>query len=379
MNRSWRDNDDVLRRVEREVLDSNCQQFSLLRRNEGTALDGLFRCYAQILRELRTGKIPKPSDNAKSQTANEGLRGLGHCLRWVKEYCPSILLVPTPAPDVLAHEALELLRWGVAYDPIWNQHSAYSRGLVDAEVDERNKAIVFLPRRDVNPHFFCTQVEARKADDERLASARPDSQLAVLSKTWYDSVTSSGQGMRFNDATIRASGAIDVASSWMEKTCLPELADATSLMGCTVGKLRRVLATLYVYSLFVTKLEDVSDDQPAFGAVLQPCVVARRRDHMINWLAGLSEVPAASVESILSVLTFDPTHPHVTLAQQPFVSSGDGRLYFLPRMALLLDLPRMYVGALNKTMTGKEEACTRRACADDGLTANRCGLSGTGS
>ena len=27
----------------------------------------------------------------------------------------------------------------------------------------------------------------------------------------------------------------------------------------------------------------------------------------------------------------------------------------------------------------KEEACTRRACADDGLTANRCGLSGTGS
>ena len=30
-------------------------------------------------------------------------------------------------------------------------------------------------------------------------------------------------------------------------------------------------------------------------------------------------------------------------------------------------------------VTEKEEACTRRACADDGLTANRCGLSGTGS
>jgi hypothetical protein len=28
--------------------------------------------------------------------------------------------------------------------------------------------------------------------------------------------------------------------------------------------------------------------------------------------------------------------------------------------------------------TPKEEACTRRACADDGLTASRCGLSGTG-
>ena len=32
-----------------------------------------------------------------------------------------------------------------------------------------------------------------------------------------------------------------------------------------------------------------------------------------------------------------------------------------------------------KSELEKEEACTRRACADDGLTANRCGLSGTGS
>jgi len=345
--------DELLRRIEREVLDQHHRRCALLSRNENAAIEALFRCYSQILRDLRTGKIPKSSDDAKSQTANEGLRGLAHCLRWVKQCCPSTLVVPTPAPEVLGREALELLRWGVAYDPIWNEHSAYSRGLADAEVDERSKVITFLPRRGVNPHFFCTQVEAKKADDKRLASARPDSQLAALSKTWIDSVTSSGQGIRFDDATIRASGAIDVAVSWMGKTCLPELLASTSLMGCTLGELRRVLATLYVHSLFVTKLEDVSDDQPARGVVLEPCVVARRRDHMIKWLAGLSGVPASSVEAILSAITFDPTHPHVTLAQQPFVSSGDGRLFYLPRMLLLLDLPRMYVGALNKDRQGR--------------------------
>ncbi len=345
--------DAVVRLIEREVLDQHHRQCALLSRNRNEAFEALLRCYAQILRDLRTGTISKPNDDAKAQTANEGLRGLAHCLRWVNERCPSTLVVPMPAHDVLAYEALELLRWGVAYDPIWNQHSAYSRGLVHAEVEEQEKTITFLPQRHVNPHFFCTQVEAKKADDERLASARQDAQLADLSKTWHASVTRSGQGMRLDDATIRTSGAIDVASSWMERTCLPELADTTSLMGCTVGELRRVLATLYVYSFFLTKLEDVSDDQPALGVTLQCCIVARRRDQMIEWLAGLSGIPAANVEAIVSVLTFDPTHPHVTLAQQPFVDSNNGQLLILPRMLLFLDLPRMYVGALNKIKEGR--------------------------
>jgi len=345
--------DDVLRKIEREVLDKHYQQFSLLIQNEGTALKSLFGCYATILRDLRSGKIPKPSDDAKAQTANEGLRGLGHCLRWVKERCPSTLLVRTPAPDVLASAALELLRWGVAYDPIWNQHSAYSRGLVDIHVDERNKSITFLPRCGIDPHYFCTQIEAKKAHDERLASARPDSKLSALSKTWCKSVKSSGQGMCFDGAIVRASGAIDLAFSWMEKACLPEIAGATRLLDCTVGDLRRVLATLYVYSLFVTKLEDVSDAQSALGLVLPPYVMAYGRDHMIDWLAGLSGVPVANVDAILSVLTFDPACSHVTVAQQPFVSSGDGRLFFLPRMVLFLNLPLMYGGALNKRATGR--------------------------
>lgn len=162
--------DAVVRLIERAVLDQHHRQCALLSRNETAAVEALFRWYAQILRDLRTGKIPKPSDDAKSQTANEGLRGLGHCLRWIRKCCPSRLLVPTLGPHVLANEALDLLRWGVTHDPIWNEHSAYSRGLVDAEVDERNKVITFLPRRGVNPHFFCTQVEAKKADDKRLAT-----------------------------------------------------------------------------------------------------------------------------------------------------------------------------------------------------------------
>jgi len=221
------------------------------------------------------------------------------------------------------------------------------------------KVITFLPLRDVNPRFFCTQVEAKKADDQRRAVARPDSQLAVLGKTWCDSIRLSAGGIRFDDATIRTCGAIDVAYSWMEKTCLPELTASTNLAGCTVEELRRVLATLYVHSLFVTKLEDASDDQPERDFVLHPCVVRRQRDQMIDWLAALSGVPEESVEAILSVLTFDPNHPHVTLAHQPFVSLSDGRPIYLPRMLLLFDLPRMYIGAINKDRQGRTDYAQR--------------------
>ncbi|MHC4179408.1 MAG: hypothetical protein ACYSWU_17995, partial [Planctomycetota bacterium] len=346
--------DAVVRLIEREVLDRHHRQFGLLCRNEAAAIEALLRCYAQILRDLRTGKIAQPNDDAKSQTTNEGLRGLGHCLRWIRECCPSKLLVPTFGPNVLANGAIELLRWGVSYDPIWNEHSAYSRELVEVEVDEANKRIVFQPRRDVNPRFFCTQIEAKKADNERLARARPESQLDNLSRAWCDSVTCSRQGLHFDDTTIGDSGAIDVSASWMENTCLVELASETNLLNCTVGELRRVLASLYVYSLFTTKLENASDDQPRFGGVvLESRMVALPKRNMIDWLAAMAGVSTPSVEAILSVLTFDPTHPHVTLAQQPFIEARDGRMLLLPRMLLFLDLPRMYVGALNKDRAGK--------------------------
>lgn len=350
---STTEDDTVLRKIEHEVLDQHYRQFALLARNENDAIEALFRCYAQILRDLRTRKTPLPSDDARFQRANEGLRGLGHCLRWIRRCCPSRLVVPSAAPHVLAHEALELLRWGVTYDPIWNQHSAYSRRLVRAEVDESESVITFLPNREVNPRFFVTQIEAKKTDDQRSGAGRPDEELIKLMNTWCESVMVCDRGLRFVDAMISRSDAIDVAMSWMTESCLPELDPATTLMECTVGELRRVLATLYVHSLFMTTLENVSDDWPVHGYPLAPIIMRCGQGEMINWLEALSGVARKSVKAILSVLTFDRTHPHVTLAQQPFVSSSDEQLFYVPRMLQLLDLPHMYIGALNKERHGR--------------------------
>ena len=250
-------------------------------------------------------------------------------------------------------EALELLRWGVQYDPLFGEHSACRGRLVNFELDKSARIITFLPSRDVNPHFFCSQVEAEKAEDQRQAEACPKKTLSELLHAWFNSMRITNHGIHFNE--IARSGAIDVAMQWMEQTCMPELSGGTELLGCTVADLRRVLASLYVYSLFVTSLEDATDSDPNDGFRLMPHLVSALPDEMVRWLARLSQVGETNVQAIVSTLTFDHANPHVTLAQQPFVSARSGRMFLSPRLiaGISLSLPKMYISAVNRSHSGK--------------------------
>jgi len=350
--RRKKETEELFRRVEHEVLDQQHRHFDLLLRSEEVAIDAVLRAYADVLRGLRTGRIPKAGADAKTQTANEGMRGLAHCLRWIRAYCPATLHVPTPPADQLAREGLDLLRWGVTYDPLWNQHSAYSGGLATMSLDERAKTITFSPSHAVDARFFVTQVEAKKADDERSARTLLEERLAGLSSAWYDSVRPARSGLIFDDSSILDSGALEVALEWMAEVCLPELPSATHLVSCNLADVRRVLAGLYVYSLFVTRLEDAADDMGTTVRV-GPHVAIRSMVQMTDWLAELCGASRESVQAIVSALTFRPEHPHVTIAHQPLVSTTRGQMFLLPRMILFMDLPRMYVSAINSTEAGR--------------------------
>ena len=326
--------EDVFQKVEDNVLDRVHERFSLLCRNEEDAIRALFLCFAGILRDLRKDKNRRLNDEARFQTINDGLRGLGHCLRWIRKCCPSKLVVPPPQGSQAFTEALELLRWGVKYAPIFGEHSAYRGDLSEVEVDQSAKTITFPPYRTVDSRFFCSQVEAKKVDDRRQERECPEGRLSQLSEAWFNSVRITNRGLHFDDATIGSSGAIDVAVEWMERTCLPELDPSTTVHGCTVADLRRVLASLYTYSLFVTKREDVTDDRPEDGFACESCLVCGTEIDFVRWLADLSDVSTSSVGAIVTTLTFDSANPHVTLAQQPCVRSGNGRIFLLPRMLM---------------------------------------------
>src|SRR3972149_4705970 len=123
------DDERILREVECQVLDRHHLQFKLLERNANDAIAGVLRCYGNFVRGLRNGSITTNSDDAKLPTENEEFRGLAHCLRWIRECCPRRIIVSSSGNDALFAEARDLLRWGVEYDPLYNEHTAYSRNV----------------------------------------------------------------------------------------------------------------------------------------------------------------------------------------------------------------------------------------------------------
>jgi hypothetical protein len=96
-----KENDEtIFRQVE------NHRTLPILRRREVDAIRGLLMAYGNVLRGLRNGRIEKSNDDAKSQVANEGLRALGHCLRWIHDSCPSTIQVPVCPSSQVESEAL---------------------------------------------------------------------------------------------------------------------------------------------------------------------------------------------------------------------------------------------------------------------------------
>ena len=170
--------EEIMGQVEKDILDRAHQRLNVLFRNEEDAIAAIFRCYAKILLDLRTGRIAKPSDDARLQTANEGLRGLGHCLRWIRTCCPTGFVIPAPRGARALDEVFELLHWGVEYDFLFCQHSACRGNLVKVDADKSAKTITFRADHNVDPQFFCSQVEAKKVDDQRFAGKCPEGQLA---------------------------------------------------------------------------------------------------------------------------------------------------------------------------------------------------------
>lgn len=345
----------ILREVENDVLDRYHYRFTLLTRYANVAIAAVLRECVNVFRGLRSGAIPKNTEHAKEHTANEGFRGIAHCLRWIRTRCPQLSTVPTPSEAILSTEARDLLRWGATYDPLYNEHTAFSRWisgkrLAEARVDTESRTITFIPPSHVDPLFFVSQVEARRAESQRQAAEYPDAQLCELSKSWFDSAQLIQGRICFDDTRIASSGALQVVLDWLNGNCLPELLDDCWLGGFSAGALRRILAAIHVAALFRVRLEDVSDEH--HGPVLSHVLSLRWHD-LIEWLYGLSNVPRSEISEIMRTLAFDNEPERVTLAHKPLILGCDHQVFLAPRLILALNPSHMVVGAMNLTSSGK--------------------------
>lgn len=361
----------LFQHVEDRVLDKVHKRFSILFRGEALGVKLLLRAAAQSLRELCNHALMRHDDYEKVIGENRILGSLSHCLRWIREH--SHHEVPYADFERLAQEARDLLRWGSQYDTLWNEHSAYRGSFSRFEVDESTKTIAFAPTYDPDPRFFCSQCEAKRRNDERMASTRPETQLLELSRDWFDSGPMFSADSDFDDTAIARSGAIDVAQEWLDTICVPELDGTATLPTGTVADLRRVLAAIYVYSLFRTALEVKADNTPSINVPVESAVESRTREAMINWLAGLSDVSYPTVEAIASTLTFDPAHPGATVANQPLIHTREGEMHFVPRMILSLDFQHLGVRVLKAMKEPREKRRGAVVCVEKSSVYDRLG------
>jgi len=348
--------DSILRQVEAEVLDTYRRRFPILSREQDAAIEAVFREIAHVVRNLRMNRPDARTVAEKHSIASDGVAGLGHCIRWIIHDCPWRILLPTATSrQILQQEAMAMLKWGVVYHPLWGQHSAYSRGLATISVDKSTKTITFIPDMEVDHRFFVSQMEAKKADDERRSQDEPsEDEFAQLTHSWRSSVHWNYRGLRFNDLALVESGAIEPAVILMKHTCMPELPDTTHLAGVSIGDVRRVLGAIYTYSRAVTSFENEMDDDPNTSLVVPSYIIIASTYRLIEWLATLSGVEEASVEIIISILTFDDANEHLTVAQQPFVHSRSGTIFLLPRLIDFLNLPWAFTSSVNRSKAGNQ-------------------------
>ncbi|MBL8820640.1 MAG: hypothetical protein JNL58_31750 [Planctomyces sp.] len=349
--------DEVVRGIEESVLDQHHLNYPLLIRSERRAIFAILNEISVIIRGLRTGKIAKTSDDGRSETINQGLRGLAHCLRWIKTLCSVEDERQIADENSLSNEAMTLLRWSVKYDVLFNQHTAYSRNvggrrLVEAEVNEAERVITFSSIFSGSHRYFVSQVESKKRNDEREAQLSPEPELSQRSKPWFASAKPSVTGLQFDYATIRSGGALQVAESWLESTFFPGIRSQVSLGDFTVGELRRVLGFVHVYSLFRTRLEDFADDRGQ--VVLLPSVVQTEAAQFALEISDATDVEVSKVSAILEIYTFVVKPLRITCAQKPFVKTNDGCMMFVPRVFLSLNLEHMFIGAVNVTVAGQK-------------------------
>jgi hypothetical protein len=219
-------------------------------------------------------------------------------------------------------------------------------------VDETRKTIEFLPQSDIPPRFFVSQVEAHKREFRRQAPLYPDAKFARHSTSFFQSVSLVDGGMQFDDTQIASSGSLAIALEWLRSTCLPELLDGDSLEAFSASRVRRVLATLHVASLFRERLEDHFDQRDSREkARVVTQVLSWTRNEFLDWLQSIMQGEREEVDSIVELFTFDRTPERATLAHKPLVLGADNRVFLLPRLFLVLPLSETVVGALNLNET----------------------------
>jgi len=342
----------TIRWVETNVLDTQYKKYKITLRPQDEAIPHLLKVTGDIWRELTNS--PLQNNRVSKTTFDNILGGLGHCIRWTINSPSRQVHLPRASYQELDREAVDFLRWGIHYHMLYLDHVAWSRGWLEATIDEGSHTIEFSYGSNFDKRFLATQLFDLEKTSLSQRVRLSDKALEADFPQWMKLFRFNGQGFNVTKDVTKLETAYRAVERWLDKIAFPEINDEEVFGGYSLREFKKFFAALFLHCEYLTWLEDRVDnlleDENALGSLL----LALDKDSMIEWLVEISGVDRGAMKAIIDDLTFVASSVHASLVNQPFVKSSQGNLYLLPRLFARIDPLRLLSGALNKSELGRK-------------------------
>jgi hypothetical protein len=335
---------DLIRQIEREVLDVHHRSYPLLRLSQNLAVTRLLKITGDLSRQRL---FRASSEDSVHRAMGRVTRGLSHCLRWALNGCS---VVGDLRGNDHAQEdewALEFLRWGTNYGLLATDHVAWSKALQAASVDPSERVITFHPFLDMDVGFYTRQALADlNWCRSRTIDSFPAESFARIFIDWQRKSEWTNAGLEFESTVVRRHNEFATVRLWIDRQLFPELPSDRCLGEYNLGDLRQFFASLYTICECVRTLEDEVDQRVGDINRMGTWTFQGPRPRMVAWLTEASAVGRRQVDAITRDMTLNPNRFHCSISTTPFVQTTDGSLYLLPRLFACLDPERSFASAL---------------------------------
>jgi hypothetical protein len=314
---------DLIRLVERTILDQAHKEYAILREPLKVAIIHLLRATLHVLRDKES--LPDTHHPIKvSLWYAQFLKAISFCLRWAYLECPKDSpeeIAPSPARDEAAEKLI--FEWGLRYNELTIDQVAWTHGLLSAEVDEAKKIITFRPPADLDIKNLISQHAATLRALEIEMAGFPWQPQKELFNDWQRHAKWTERGLEFDSEFVRKHRSFNSIREWMQNLLFPELDGDVHLGEYTLGELRQFLSVAMTTGECVARLETLVDHLFGRNNAMGSWIFVLPEDQAVVWYASATGLREETVRSILGDLTGDLNSFHFSITTTPVIRIGD--------------------------------------------------------
>lgn len=335
--------------MEENILDEEYKRYKLIYRPEELGLSYLLQLLGDIWRRLGSEYGTELSYFQTSNTLGTSINGVGHCVRWLNKELSFEITLPDAERETLFEETSSLLIWSQNYSKLCQDHVAWSKKLMNAEVDESKRKVYFYPNTVIDQHFMFKEKISEETLWDSYIAKQPMAELKNGFKRWINESNIKGQLLEVSEEEELFQHELSKVLEWLEDVVFPDVAPETDFMGYTLSQFRKLFAALFINCQYYTWYEDSLDRSVGYEQAVGSKPICLSASEMEQWLSEISGVNITVTRAIIMDLLFDKRNFHSNLTNQPFVKSNRGNIFVLPRLIVNIDPERMLAGAINKS------------------------------